>query len=283
MKRSPTLAPVVALALLAAAPALAEAPAAKTTVVTWHGHAAFSIKTPSGKVLWIDPWLRNPLNPDKDPIAHAERADFILLTHGHFDHVGDAVELAKKTGARLVATFELGQNLARVQSFPGKQMGFDTLGNVGGELHLADGEITIAFTPAVHSSGLDAPEAEAHGTPIAYGGTPVGFVIRIQGGPTIYDTGDTAYFSDLALVGEKWAPDLALINIGGHFGMEVDAAARAARAVRAKVVVPHHYKTFPVLTQDPAPFFSLLDKEHVAHRELSPGGSLVFEGNKLKK
>jgi L-ascorbate metabolism protein UlaG (beta-lactamase superfamily) len=282
--RSVPLTPLLALALLAPAqPALAEAPAARTTTVTWHGHAAFSIKTPSGKVLFIDPWLKNPVNPDKDPIAHIDKADFILLTHGHFDHMADAVELAKKTGARLVAPFELGTNMARLQGFPSKQMGFDTLANPGGELRLADGEITVAFTPAVHSSGLDAPDAEAKGTPVAYGGTPVGYVIRIKDGPTIYHSGDTAYFSDMALIGERYSPDLALINIGGHFGMEVDAAARAAKAVKAKLVVPHHFKTFPVLTQDAKGFFDLLDKQHIAHRELQPGVALVFEGTKPKK
>src|SRR5690349_16437247 len=84
-------------------------PASAETKITWHGHAAFEIVTPAGKTLLIDPWLKNPLQPKKDPIADITKADYILITHGHSDHVGDAVAIAKKTGARLVASFELAQ------------------------------------------------------------------------------------------------------------------------------------------------------------------------------
>jgi L-ascorbate metabolism protein UlaG (beta-lactamase superfamily) len=275
----------LALSLLLSFPSLALAAEAKGTAPTtikWHGHAAFEITTPTGKVLMVDPWLKNPLNPDKDPVASVQKLDYILITHGHFDHVGEAVALAKKTGARLVGSFELGQNLVRLQGYPAKQMGFDTLGNVGGELSLADGEITVRMVPAIHSSSLDPPDAEAKGLPLAYGGPATGFVIRIKDGPTIYHSGDTAYFGDMALIGEGDAIDLALLNIGGHFGMEPAQAARAAKAVRAKRVVPHHYKTFPVLTQDAAPFFKLLDAQKIAHSELQPGGSLTYVGHKLK-
>ena len=281
--RLPSAAVLALLTLPLAVPVFAEKAPAGDTTITWHGHAAFSITTPSGKVLFIDPWLKNPMSPDKDPITHIAKADYILITHGHFDHVGDAVELAKKTGARLVAPFELGINMVRLLGFPGKQLGFDTLGNPGGNLKLADGEVTVTFTAAVHSSGLDTPDGESKGTPVAYGGNPVGYVISIKNGPTIYHTGDTAYFSDMELIGQHHAPDVALLNIGGHFGMEPEAAARAARAVHAKLVVPHHFKTFPVLTADAKEFFGLLDKQGIAHRELAPGGSLIYEGARLKK
>jgi L-ascorbate metabolism protein UlaG (beta-lactamase superfamily) len=276
-----TRAPLVASLLFALAPAARAADAPATTTVKFHGHAAFEIVTPKGKVLFIDPWLKNPLNPDKEPLK-APKADYILITHGHFDHLGDAVELAKKSGAHLVTSFELGTNMARVLGFPAQQMGFDSMGNIGGQVTLADGEVTVWFVPAVHSSGLDAPDAEKKNTPTAYGGNPMGFVIAVKGGPTIYHSGDTALFGDMALIGEHKI-DLALLNIGGHFGMEPPDAAKAAKLVKAKLVVPHHYKTFPVLTADAAPFFKLLDAQKIAHRELKPGEALVFEGNKPKK
>ena len=138
------------------------------------------------------------------------------------------------------------------------------------------------LTPAVHSSGLDVPGGDKTGAPIAYGGNPCGFVIRIKNGPTLYHTGDTAFFRDMELIGEAGI-DLALLNIGGHFGMEPPMAARAAQAVKAKVVVPHHYKTFPVLTQDPKAFFKLLDDAKIKYVDLAPGGTLTFNGRDLKK
>ena len=113
--------------LFAAVPAFG----AGMTTVTWHGHAAFEIVTPAGKSIWIDPWLKNPVNPaaqeGRDPVAAVAKADYILISHGHFDHVGDSAAIAAKTGARLVATFELGTNLAKLQGYPKEQMGFDTL------------------------------------------------------------------------------------------------------------------------------------------------------------
>jgi L-ascorbate metabolism protein UlaG (beta-lactamase superfamily) len=260
------------------------------TKMTWWGHSAFQIVTPQGHVLVVDPWLSNPLNPSAKGKTPAEQSasavnavgkvDFILLTHGHFDHVGDTVALAKKTHAHLVTSFELGQNMVKLLGFPKDQIGFDTLGNQGGELTLLDGEVKIDFVNAVHSSGLDSgKDNEA----LAYGGNPLGFVIQIKDGPTIYHTGDTAYFSDMNLIGKQFHPDVALINIGGHFGMEPAQAAQAAEAVKAKLVIPHHYKTFPVITQSADGFFKLLDQKHIAHLEMTPGQTIEFEGAKLKK
>lgn len=259
---------------------------AATTTLTWHGHATFQITTPKGKVLMIDPWLKNPTNPKakngKDPLADIKQVDYILITHGHSDHVGDAVPLAKKTWARLVASFELGSNLAKLHGYPKEQMGYDTLMNMGGEISIADGEVTVAMTPAIHSSGLNNPYAGETGPDMVYGGNPVGFIIRIKDGPTIYDSGDTAYFSDMKLIGDGYAPDLALINIGGHFGMEPPMAAMAAVAVRAKTVIPMHYTTFPVLTQNPKSFIDALRNKNINVLVLEPGASLTFEGKNIK-
>ncbi|HYA29504.1 MAG TPA: metal-dependent hydrolase [Acidobacteriota bacterium] len=257
---------------------------ADTTTLTWHGHAAFDIVTPKGKVLMIDPWLKNPMNPDakngKDPVAAVAKADYILITHGHFDHVGDSVAIAKKTGARLVTNFELGSNMAKLLGYPKDQMGFDTLMNIGGEITIADGEVTVDMVPAIHSSGMGNPLAGDKDPDAVYGGNPAGFVIRIKNGPTIYDTGDTAYFTDMKLIGE-YAPDVALVNIGGHFGMEPPMAARAAQAVRAKLAIPMHYATFPVLTQNADGFVKLLNQMHIRSKVMQPGESLTFTGKKM--
>jgi L-ascorbate metabolism protein UlaG (beta-lactamase superfamily) len=258
----------------------------KLTHIRWFGHAAFEVTTPNGKIFFIDPWITNPTNPKgKEDLAKIDKADYILITHGHGDHVGDSVALAKKTGAKLVSSFELGTNLVRLWGFPSSQAEMGTLGNAGGELKLAGGEVTVAFTPAIHSSGLDYPDAsESKETrPVVYGGSPVGFVLQIQNGPTIYHSGDTSYFKDMETIGDTYSPDLALLNIGGHFGMEPSMAARAATAVRAKVVVPMHYKTFPILVQDARPFFMDLDKRKISHVEMQPGSTITFEGKKLKR
>ena len=257
------------------------------TQLTWFGHAAFRIVTPKGKVLYIDPWLNNPMNPaagkDKDAVAGIDKADYILITHGHFDHVGDAVALAKKTGARLVTNFELGSNMARLLGYPKAQMGFDTLMNVGGEIRIADGEVTVAMVPAIHSSGLQDPHAGPDAPDMVYGGNPAGFVLVIKDGPTIYDSGDTAYFSDMKLIREQYHPDVGLINIGGHFGMEPDMAALAAKTVGVKLAIPQHYATFPILTQNAGGWVKAVEKDHIKPLVMKPGASIQFKGKKLEK
>ncbi|MDO8705807.1 MAG: metal-dependent hydrolase [Sulfuricaulis sp.] len=257
---------------------------ADTTLLTWHGHAAFDIVTPKGKVLMIDPWLKNPVNPGakdgKDPLAAIAKVDYILITHGHFDHVGDAVEIAKKTGARLVANYELGSNMAKLLGYPKEQMGLDTLMNVGGEIKIADGEVVIDMVPAIHSSGMGNPLAGEKEPEVAYGGNPAGFVIKIKNGPTIYHSGDTAYFTNMALIGEQKI-DVALINIGGHFGMEPAMAARAVKAVHPRLVIPQHYGTFPVLTQSPKEFSERVGKMVIRVKVMKPGTSVKFKGKKF--
>lgn len=257
------------------------------TKLTWHGHAAFEVVTPGGAVLLIDPWLKNPVNPTaqegKDPLARFEKVDYLLITHAHSDHVGDSVALAKKTGARLITNSELGANMVKLLGFPKKQVGFEIFINPGGEIRIANGEVTVLMTPAVHSSGLGNPNAGPQEADVVYGGTPAGFVLVIKNGPTIYHTGDTAYFKDMETIGEQYPPDVALINIGGHFGMEPPMAAKAAEAVKAKLAIPHHFGTMPILTKDPKPFVDALGKKGIAALVMTPGQSVVFEGKKLKK
>jgi len=258
---------------------------AQETRVKWFGHAAFSITTPAGKVLLIDPWLRNPSNPEakggKDPLASLSKVDYILLTHGHRDHVGDAVEIARKTGAVLISNPELAGNLVKLADFPGKQAETDAIMGIGGEIQIAAGEVTVAMTPAVHSSSVFNPKAGATDAERAYGGNPAGFVLMIKNGPTIYHSGDTAYFKDMETIGEEYQIDLALLNIGGHFGMEARMAAKAAKSVRAKLAIPQHYGTFPGIAENAGVFASELEKLGVPYCEMKPGETISFRGKQM--
>lgn len=260
---------------------------AQETKVRWYGHAAFSVTTPKGKVLLIDPWLSNPSNPDakggKDPLASVPKVDYILLTHGHRDHVGDAVEIAKRTGAALVCNPELAGNLVRLAGFPAKQAETDAIMGIGGEIQIADGEVTVAMTPAVHSSSVFNPKAGPAEPERAYGGNPAGFVIMVKDGPVIYHSGDTAYFKDMETVGEQYRIDLALLNIGGHFGMEPRMAARAALSVRARLAVPQHYATFPGIAQNADEFAAELKRLKIPFHEMKPGETLTFRGRLMTR
>ena len=254
---------------------------AQETRLTWFGHAAFAITTPKGKILLIDPWLRNPANPDvkggKDPLAAVTRVDYILITHGHRDHVGDAVEIARKTGAALIANPELSANLVKLVDFPAKQTGTYIM-QMGGEIQVADGEVTIAMTEAVHSSSVFNPKAGPNEAERAYGGNPAGFVIMIKNGPTIYHSGDTAYFKDMEVIGETYSLDLALINISQ---MGAKLSARAAQSLRAKTVIPMHFATFEGLLPNANDFAAEVKKLRIAFYEMKPGETVSFRGNQM--
>lgn len=263
----------------------ADRASAQQTRVKWFGHAAFSVTTPKGRVLLIDPWLKNPSNPEakdgKDPLASVPKVDYILLTHGHRDHLGDAVEIARKTGAVLIANPELAGNLVKLADFPAKQASTDAIMGIGGEIQIADGEVTVAMTPAVHSSSVFNPKAGPTEAERAYGGNPAGFVLIIKDGPTIYHSGDTAYFKDMEILGEEYAVDLALLNIGGHFGMEPRMAAKAAKSVRAKLAVPQHYATFPGIAENANAFAAVLKELQVPFYEMKPGETISFRGKQM--
>jgi L-ascorbate metabolism protein UlaG (beta-lactamase superfamily) len=221
------------------------------TQLTWYGHAAFKIKTAKGKILLIDPWITNPVFPSgKDELASLDRVDLILLTHGHGDHVGNTVEIGKRTGASLVSNFDLNAAMVSVLGYPESQAGNETTGHLGGELSLLDGELKVQFVPAWHGSSI---QKEENAEPV-YAGNPTGLIIMLRDGPTIYHTGDTDLFSDMALVKRFHKIDAMLVCIGDHFTMGPPLAAEAVELVAPKAVIPMHYGTFPVLTGTPDAF-----------------------------
>jgi L-ascorbate metabolism protein UlaG (beta-lactamase superfamily) len=254
--------------------------AAGKTKITFYGQSAFKVTTPAGKVLLIDPWIINPVNKSgKADLAKLDKVDLILVTHGHHDHVGNAVAIAKKTGAKLVAPYGLSRALVDYAGFPQKQAGYDTMGNYGGELTLLNGEVKVAFIPAVHDSNLTVPGADGKPAKQVAGGNPAGFLISIKGGPVIYHTGDTDLFSDMALIKSFHPVDIMLVCIGGHFTMGPARAAQAVRLVDPKLVVPMHYGLGPLLPGTPEQFAQDLDKLGLGSRmkQMAVHETMVWE------
>lgn len=232
-------------------------PMASQTQLTWYGQSAFKIVTSSGNVLLIDPWVTNPkFERGKDELARLDRVDLIFLTHGHADHVGNSVEIAKRTGAKLVATLDLATAMTSVLGYPAEQVRNETAGHIGGNVPLLNGEVWAEFVPATHGSYVQKDD----NSPPVYAGPATGVVITVQNGPTIYHTGDTGFFSDMARVSDYREIDLMLACIGDHFTMGPVGAADAVKAVDPAVVIPMHYGTFAVLTGTPEEFDRELKK-----------------------
>lgn len=227
------------------------------TQLTWYGQAGFKVVTPGGKTFLIDPWLTNPVfAKGKEELAGLKHVDLILLTHGHGDHVGESVEIGKKTGAKLVANFDLSAAVVSVLGYPADQAGIETTGHIGGQLTLLDSEVKVCFVPAWHGSTVRKDEKSS---PVA-AGMPTGLVVSIRNGPTIYHTGDTGFFSDIARVSDHNKIDIMLVCIGDHFTMGPVRAAEAVKLVGPKMTIPMHYATFPVLTGTPEAFAGELKK-----------------------
>ncbi len=233
-----------------------------STEIKWLSHAGFIIKSPKGKIIVIDPWINeNPLCPVK--IQDIKEADIVLVTHDHFDHMGNAVDIVKNTGATLVVCPETAVKLQSEMGVSSDNIIFGGYGmNIGGSAEIKG--ITITMTQAFHSSETAAP---------------TGFIIRLEDGKIIYHAGDTGIFESMKLLGELYNIDVALLPIGSVFVMDSYQAAHSLRLLKPKKSIPMHYKTFPILEQNADRFVELAkdiapDVEIIV---LEPGQSYILE------
>ncbi len=216
----------------------------KGTRITWLGHATVLIQTARGTTILVDPFIEH--NP-KYPKGYAlpEKIDYILLTHGHGDHISDAVPVAQKHGSTVVAIYELA-------AYIGNKGVANTIGmNLGGTVQLGDAAATMV--EAKHSAAAQ-DEQGTH-----YVGVATGFILTIEGGPVLYLAGDTNVFGDMKLIAELYHPEIALLPIGGYYTMGPKEAALAVKLVGAKLILPLHFGTFPPLKGTPDELAALVD------------------------
>ncbi len=216
----------------------------KGTRITWLGHATVLIQTAKGTHILIDPFIeQNPKYP-KDFVLPS-KIDYILLTHGHGDHISDVVPVASKHGSTVVAIFELAEYVK------GKGVA-NTIGmNLGGTVQLDD--VAATMVDAKHSSSAQDEKG------IHYVGIAAGYVLTVTDGPVLYHSGDTAVFGDMKLIGELYHPEVAMLPIGGHFTMGPKEAALAVSYLAPKTILPLHFGTFPPLKGNPEQLAALVD------------------------
>jgi L-ascorbate metabolism protein UlaG (beta-lactamase superfamily) len=221
--------------------------------LTWLGHASFRLDTDSGTRIYVDPWFGGPTCPDDE--KNPERADAVIVTHGHGDHASDAAELSQKTGAQVLGIVELGGWLSNNGVAEDKVIGF----NKGGTVEAAGVRVTLVN--AFHSGSL--PDG-------TYGGEPAGAVVRFDG-KSIYFAGDTCVFGDMALIARIYEPDVVVLPIGDHYTMGPEEAAVALELLGDPRCVPCHWGTFPLLTGTPAALRALTK---ATVEDVQPGGSI---------
>lgn len=223
--------------------------------LTWHGHSCFTLETGDGTRIMIDPWLDE--NPAADiRAADVDKLDYILVSHGHSDHFADCIPLAKRTGATVISTFELVSFCQQEGVRNGHGM------NIGGAYLFPFGRVKL--TPAVHTGSIAGDKEGAFTTDCC------GFLISLDGGPSIYHAGDTALITDMQLL--QGRVDLAILPIGDNFTMGPEDAARAVEMIQPETVIPMHYNTFEVISQNPESFREMVG-EAARVEILEPGGS----------
>ncbi|HXG39863.1 MAG TPA: metal-dependent hydrolase [Candidatus Limnocylindrales bacterium] len=243
----------------------------RDTRFTWYGHACVEVRTPGGKTVLIDPWFGNPKSPKAADAV--DRCDVLLVTHGHFDHLGDALSIARRTRPSWPAIHELslwlGKNLGDGAE---RVIGMNKGGTVA-----VDG-LRVTMTHAVHSAGDVAAGSTPLGSDVPlYLGEPAGFVVEVENGFRFYHAGDTTAFGEMRFIGELLRPDLAILPIGDHFTMGPREAALAVELLGVRHVLPIHYGTFPILVGTPDELRAELAARglgDVTVHALEPGGTL---------
>ncbi len=218
--------------------------ASKTTRITWLGHATVLVQTAEGTNILIDPFITpNPKYPKEFVLP--EKIHYVLLTHGHGDHISDAVPVAQKHGSTVVAMYELADFVKAKGA--GQTIGM----NLGGTVQLED--VAVTMVDAKHSAAAQ-DEKGNH-----YVGVASGFVLALAGGPVVYHAGDTAVFGDMSLIRELYHPKVAMLPIGGHFTMGPKEAALASRLLAPEVILPIHFGTIPQLTGTPDELAAMIE------------------------
>lgn len=234
------------------------------TAIKWFGHSTFQVQTPGGKTIIIDPWVQgNPTCPESE--KHLNKVDLMLITHGHSDHLGDAVSIAQKHQPVIACIYEIFLYLSKhgVQNFQPM--------NKGGTVHWEG--ISVTMVNAFHSSGIDM-DGE-----VLTGGEPAGFVVKLEDGFTFYHAGDTCVFGDMRIIGELYRPQLAMLPIGDRFTMSPREAAYAIRLLGVKKVIPMHWGTFPLLIGTPDQLREFTrDLEGLEILAMRPGEQIAIAG-----
>ena len=226
--------------------------------IQWFGQSALKITSPGGKVIVIDPFItKNPKTPEElKDLSKLGKVDLILLTHGHGDHVGDTVELARMTGAKVALNADMGRTFASLGWLEMSQM---IRFNKSGPIQPLGPEITVTMVRAEHSSQVAHKDPDSGQETAHPGGEPAGYIVELEDGMTIYHAGDTGVFADMAFIADYYQPDVAFLPIGGHFTMDPVHAAYAVKALlKTPRVVPIHYGTFPPLKGTPEEFKAAL-------------------------
>ncbi|HMO17264.1 MAG TPA: metal-dependent hydrolase [Oligoflexia bacterium] len=237
-------------------------------ILTFLGHSTVLLQSINKKRILIDPFLdSNPVCPPEFHVNSISPVDHIVLTHGHSDHTAQAMALAKKSGAKVSATYELAMLISK---FSNEEVQVIPM-NKGGTILLPDTDIRLSLLHAVHSNSFDAPDGTTH-----YAGEACSVLLQLENGKSLFHAGDTCFFSDMSYIKDKYAPEVACLPIGDCFTMGPREAAIAASVLGVNIAIPVHWGTFPLLTGKPDEFKSECSNLNIESICLEPGSSMEF-------